>query len=463
MKKFLILTFLMVMSIIFLLPQSAEAYHRVPTQSNTNYCQNSMPSNWKTILTNNYGYDETTDDIYVFCTNNSGRDIAYIFAPKLYILVDGTFGTGQIANMENILALSADINSGHAKYIRQNFFNGQWYNYSTNDSIFTPVTINGTSYRAVNDYDDYAFSTNSYNPLYTSGEGTFDLLNPYNITNFANYPDYLWTPPTQPPGNTHLEASMSGNSGAFTGTQLTTNGIDKFEFDFTSGAGTAYVDYATTTDPNVSYYNAAGYSIGHSTVNGDDEYSTQIIYNFGSGGINRKIYMRVTDGAGYQKVMTVDIKTGVSGTIDFVNDDTLESQKQSLDKPVVCGDLDIPCILSQSLQNLFIPKADDMKAVFDSFSTDTHGIAAIIALPLNAIGTLSTASCSPVNLPLPFVNKTFTIPCMTPIYQANFGTVWTIWQTVFTGAVAYGVAINSIALIKGLKNPDDDKIEVFTL
>lgn len=179
--------------------QSASAWHIVPLVTNSGYCQNQPPNDWKNQLTTRYGFDQVHMDYYVFCSNNSGRDIVYIFAPKLYVLVGSIAGYEYNANRENILARSSDVSTGLAKYIHQNFYNGQWYDYSTNNDLFTPTTIGGVSYRGLSDFNDYGNSVNpGKKPIYTSAPGSFDLLNPFNVTDFTNYQYSLFTEPYDP-------------------------------------------------------------------------------------------------------------------------------------------------------------------------------------------------------------------------------------------------------------------------
>lgn len=135
-----------------------------------------------------------------------------------------------------------------------------------------------------------------------------------------------------------------------------------------------------------------------------------------------------------------------------------------------CEVLDVKCnldnfgaFLMDMLTILFVPSKSDITSTIESFNTDTHNIAEVIALPITSIAKLTTASCSPISLSLPFVAKPITLQCLTPIYANAFGSTWAILQVVLTGVVAYGVTINSIAMVKGLKDPQDDKIEVFKL
>ena len=100
---------------------------------------------------------------------------------------------------------------------------------------------------------------------------------------------------------------------------------------------------------------------------------------------------------------------------------------------------------------------------FNNFSTDTHGLTGIITAPLNAIQSLTSKTCSPLVLPLPFVDKDLTLPCMREIYVDNFGAFMNIYDVITLGIISYWVMVRIFALVKDFKNPDHDEIEVMDL
>ena len=101
---------------------------------------------------------------------------------------------------------------------------------------------------------------------------------------------------------------------------------------------------------------------------------------------------------------------------------------------------------------------------FNGFSTDTFGLTSIITAPLELIGSITSSTCSPLGLKVPFLeNKTLNLPCMSSIYQQHFGSFLTIYQTITFGIIAYWVCVRIFALVKDFKNPDTDKIEVLAL
>lgn len=101
---------------------------------------------------------------------------------------------------------------------------------------------------------------------------------------------------------------------------------------------------------------------------------------------------------------------------------------------------------------------------FSGFTTDTFGLTSIITAPLNLITSITSSTCSPVGLPIPFVdNMTLNLPCLRGIYEQHFGTLLSVYQTITFGIVAYWVCIRIFALVKDFKNPEHDEIEVLDL
>lgn len=101
---------------------------------------------------------------------------------------------------------------------------------------------------------------------------------------------------------------------------------------------------------------------------------------------------------------------------------------------------------------------------FSGFTTDTFGLTSIITAPLELIGSITSSTCSPLGLKVPFLdNKTLTLPCMSSIYSEYFGSFLTIYQTITFGIIAYWVCVRIFALVKDFKNPDTDKVEVLDL
>ena len=100
---------------------------------------------------------------------------------------------------------------------------------------------------------------------------------------------------------------------------------------------------------------------------------------------------------------------------------------------------------------------------FNNFTTNTHGLTGIITAPLSAIQSLTSQSCSPLVLPLPFVNQNLTLPCMRPIYDQHFGSFMQIYDVITLGIISYWVMVRIFSLVKDFKNPEHDEVEVLDL
>lgn len=100
---------------------------------------------------------------------------------------------------------------------------------------------------------------------------------------------------------------------------------------------------------------------------------------------------------------------------------------------------------------------------FNSFNTSDHGLTGIITAPLNLITSITSKSCSPLVVPLPFVNENLSLPCMSSIYSQYFGSFYDIYKVITFGIVAYWICVRIFAMVKDFKNPEHDEIEVVDL
>lgn len=121
--------------------------------------------------------------------------------------------------------------------------------------------------------------------------------------------------------------------------------------------------------------------------------------------------------------------------------------------------------VNDTLNNSDVSESSNQaNSYFNNFNNNSHGLSSIITAPLNAINSLTNSSCTPLVLPLPYMeNNNITLPCMRPIYEEHFGGFMTLYDTITFGIVSYWIITKIFALVKGFKNPDDDKIEVVDL
>lgn len=100
---------------------------------------------------------------------------------------------------------------------------------------------------------------------------------------------------------------------------------------------------------------------------------------------------------------------------------------------------------------------------FDNFTSQDFGLSQIITIPLNTIQGLTSKTCVPLQIPIPFTNSNITLPCMTEIYETKFPSIYNLWKIVSFGIVAYLIAIDIFHIVKGFKDPESDKVEVLDL
>ena len=128
---------------------------------------------------------------------------------------------------------------------------------------------------------------------------------------------------------------------------------------------------------------------------------------------------------------------------------------------------DLVDIGSDTLESITSSDISGAEGAFDSFfgnfETNDHGLFAIISTPLNFIKSFLNSVCTPLVLPLPFVDKEVTLPCMEYVYTKFFGNFFVAYQTITTGIVAYWVCVNIMRIVKDIKNSEKDTIEVLDL
>lgn len=99
------------------------------------------------------------------------------------------------------------------------------------------------------------------------------------------------------------------------------------------------------------------------------------------------------------------------------------------------------------------------------FNNDQYGLTQVIAAPISILTNLSNSSygCSPILLPLPFVDSIIPLPCLNEFYEDHGGELYSVYQTIVSGIVAYYVLLGLLAMVKGFKDPQNDRIEALKL
>lgn len=101
---------------------------------------------------------------------------------------------------------------------------------------------------------------------------------------------------------------------------------------------------------------------------------------------------------------------------------------------------------------------------FSDFQDNDFGLSNIITLPITTIQSLTSQTCVPLQIPVPFTqNGRITLPCMQQVYESNVPQLYVLWQVVCYGLIGYWIGTDIFRLVKGFKNPDEDKVEVMDL
>lgn len=117
------------------------------------------------------------------------------------------------------------------------------------------------------------------------------------------------------------------------------------------------------------------------------------------------------------------------------------------------------------------PKEIDLEETNDvvvdnlfNFDINTFGLSQILTKPLIFLNSISSQTCETLHIPLPFLNNKFiNLPCMTTIYENNFGELFVLFQFITNGIISYYVIVNLFKSVKDIKDPKNDSIEVMEL
>lgn len=91
---------------------------------------------------------------------------------------------------------------------------------------------------------------------------------------------------------------------------------------------------------------------------------------------------------------------------------------------------------------------------FDDGSDPT--LASIVTKPISFAQTMLTSACTPLVLPLPFVNENLELPCGRA-YISNFAApILALWDIISVGLIAYHIGTDIFVKVHEMKNPDND-------
>lgn len=159
-------------------------------------------------------------------------------------------------------------------------------------------------------------------------------------------------------------------------------------------------------------------------------------------------------------VYLLDDDSALLGGIQNAINSNLEQTKELINNTIVTnGKLDN---INDSMTNDDIDTSG-ANSFFEDFESKDHGgLSTLITAPLNVIVKI-TDKCKPIVIDV--LGKNITLPCGDTLFwdRPDVKTFRAIWNVIVCGPILYYLLIKLYKVIEGLKNPDDDRIEVVDL
>lgn len=275
----------------------------------------------------------------------------------------------------------------------------------------------------------------SYYPYWIGGygnkSGNFETNKTYFLNFKINYPSTTQFDFKKAMQYAQMEIAITNVHVNLCTLESNTNTYSTFTCQFSVSSASSYYEF------NVNWYNSNLYQLGFEPIYNYEKATLSIDFILSSQTDNSGLIVEQNEIIIGQNQQIIDTTNDVNNSINDLNDSINNSDTSNA---------------TNSAGNFF-----------SGFETDTFGLTSIITAPLDLIGSITSSSCSPLPLTIPYVDKPFNLPCMTTIYETYFGNFLTIYQTITFGIVAYWVCVRIFNLVKDFKNPDHDEIEVVDL
>lgn len=120
--------------------------------------------------------------------------------------------------------------------------------------------------------------------------------------------------------------------------------------------------------------------------------------------------------------------------------------------------------INDNLNDSSIDSSSANDLTSNSAFQDSNGLDAIIKAPLNFIQSLTSSTCSAINLTIPYIDADVSLPCMSTIYNKALGQqLVNLIALVINGIVLYRYCLKILQIVKDSKNPNNDGLEVLDL
>ena len=150
------------------------------------------------------------------------------------------------------------------------------------------------------------------------------------------------------------------------------------------------------------------------------------------------------------------IQSGKDNTNSIINNNN-QNQQQTNDR------LDN---IDGTLNNSDVSGANsDLKGFTDNnLFKDNTGLLAIIQLPFNMLNQITSSTCSPFNIPIPFIDTNIPIPCLSSVFSKFLPSEFILLiKLAINGFLIYRILTSFALKLHEYKDPDTDKLEVLDL
>ena len=237
--------------------------------------------------------------------------------------------------------------------------------------------------------------------------------------------------------------------------EITYTGFNNGSYDI---AGTFVISISSLSQINIYANNVACFITNYNGNSGiNDSYREVFSYYCFNVEVSNGNLKLETNGIGEQ-TGTPNAKYGFARTWDLTNH--FDKSNSTTINNIQNNTQNI----SDNLNDSTIDSSSANTFTSNSAFQDTNGLDAIIKAPLNFIQSLTSTTCSTINLTIPYINTNVYLPCMSTVYNKALGVqLVNLISLVINGVVLYRYCLKILQIVKDAKNPNKDGLEVLDL
>ena len=223
----------------------------------------------------------------------------------------------------------------------------------------------------------------SYYPYWIGGygnkSGNFETNKTYFLNFKINYPSTTQFDFKKAMQYAQMEIAITNVHVNLCTLESNTNTYSTFTCQFSVSSASSYYEF------NVNWYNSNLYQLGFEPIYNYEKATLSIDFILSSQTDNSGLIVEQNEIIIGQNQQIIDTTNDVNNSINDLNDSINNSDTSNA---------------TNSAGNFF-----------SGFETDTFGLTSIITAPLDLIGSITSSSCSPLPLTIPYVDKPFNLPC----------------------------------------------------